>query len=320
MAVYTTITGEALDRFLAQYGLPPAKRFEGIQGGIENTNYRVWTGGRRLILTLYEGRTALGDLPYFLRLMAHVAGEGAATAAPLNALDGSALGRLCSKPAALVEHLDGEDHDVPAPRHAAAAGRALARFHQASEGFKERRVNTLGPDAWLAASARLGADLDRVTDGAHQIARDRLTAIASAWPAELPAGTIHADLFPDNVLFDGDAVTGIIDLYFACSDMLAYDLAIAMIAWTPEDGEGTLDTANAQALRQGYETIRPLTADEAAALPLLIEGAAWRFFLTRAEDWLSPRGGSLGRIKDPLPFWNAAMRAAATFTKVCDNP
>ena len=314
MAVYTPVLPADLAAFLARYDLPPADRFEGIAGGIENTNYRVWTGGRRLILTLYEGRTALGDLPYFLALMKHVAEAGASAAAPLRDADGDALGELSGRPAALVVHLDGADVTEPGPAEAFAAGQSLAVFHRASADFAPVRANDHGPVAWTEAAARLGADLDRVQAGAAAFVPARIAALTADWPEGLPRGTIHADLFPDNVLFEGGAgepaVSGIIDLYFACTDALAYDIAIAMAAWTPE-GMGMPDPSNARALRAGYESLRPLTDAEAAALPRLIEGAAWRFFLTRAEDWLSPREAVAGRIKDPLPFLSLARHTAA---------
>ena len=310
MAVYTPIDDAQLTAFLARYGLPPADRFEGIAGGIENTNYRVWTAGRRLILTLYEGRTASADLPYFLALMDHVARMGISAAAPMADLGGERLGVLAGRPAALVVHLDGADVTTPEPRHAHAAGRALAEFHEAASSFAPRRPNALGPDAWIASASRLGSDLDRVRDSATAAVMARLDALARDWP-DLPCGTIHADLFPDNVLFEDDAVSGIIDLYFACTDLLAYDLAVAMAAWTPETWTDAPDPANARALRSGYEAVRPLSKAEAASLPRLIEGAAYRFFLTRAEDWLAPRASVQGRIKDPLPFLGLARHTEA---------
>lgn len=319
MAVYTPITDAELAAFLARYGLPPAERWEGIAGGIENTNYRVWTGGRRLILTLYEGRTASADLPYFLALMDHVARAGASAAAPLTDASGERLGTLAGRPAALVVHLDGADVTAPGPQHAHAAGRALAEFHEAAAGFAPVRPNALGPDAWLAAASRLGPDLDRVRTGASSGVPARLAALAASWP-DLPRGTIHADLFPDNVLFEGDAVSGIIDLYFACTDALAYDLAVALAAWTPEVWTGAPDPANAWALRAGYESVRPLAPVEADALPRLIEGAAYRFFLTRAEDWLAPRASVQGRVKDPLPFLALARHTEANPHHLAEKP
>ena len=316
MAVYTPVSADALAVFLTGYGLPPADRFEGIAGGIENTNYRVWTGGRRLILTLYEGRTALGDLPYFLGLMAHVAEAGASAAAPLRDVSGRTLGRLSGKPAALVVHLDGADVPAPAPRHARAAGEALARFHAASAAYGGVRPNDHGPAAWARGAAKL--DLDRVAPGTAAAVRARIATFGPAWEG-VPTGTIHADLFPDNVLFEGDEVSGIIDLYFACTDALAYDLAVAIAAWTPET-TGTPDPANARALRAGYEAVRPLDGAEAASLPRMIEGAAWRFFLTRAEDWLAPRKSVQGRTKDPLPFLALARHTGGNPGHLTEKP
>ena len=319
MAVYTSIDAQDLDRFLARYGLPPADRFEGIAAGIENTNYRIWTDGQRLILTLYEGRTDAGDLPYFLDLMSHAAGGGAATAAALKDERGEMLGTLSGRPAALVEHLPGADVERPGPRHASAAGAALARFHLAVAGFAPKRPNALGPAAWYEAATLL--DLDRVIPSIAAAAQSRIETLRSDWPQTLPTGTIHADLFPDNVLFHArtDTVSGIIDLYFACTDALAYDLAIAMAAWTPERVGGTPDPRNARALRRGYESVRGLSDTEVGSLPRLVEGAAWRFFLTRAEDRLQPRASQAGRIKDPLPFWHLAQHVASNPTHLTET-
>ena len=319
MAVYTQITPAQLTAFLRGYGLPRPERFEGIAGGIENTNYRVWTGGRRLILTLYEGRTAVSDLPYFLGLMAHVAEAGASAAAPLRGPGGEALGEIAGRPAALVVHLDGADVPSPGPDEAHRAGRALAEFHRAASSYRPRRGNAFGPDEWHRAALALGTDLDRIAPGAAADAAARTAALRADWPTGLPEGTIHADLFPDNVLFEDGAVSGIIDLYFACTDALAYDLAVAMAAWTPE-GRSVPDPANARALKRGYERVRPLERAEAAALPRLIEGAAWRFFLTRAEDHLSPRASVAGRIKDPVPFLNLARHAFAAPHHLTETP
>ena len=297
MAVHTPVGPDALTGFLAQYSLPPADRFEGIAAGVENTNYRVDAGGQALILTLYEGRTEAGDLPYFLALTDHAARRGVAVPAPLERASGGVIGTLCGRPAALLTRLPGGTPDAPTRAQAEAAGRMLARLHAALADFPGRRLDPLGPSGWVALAEALRED-GAVPTEALETARQ----LHAAWPEGLPGGPIHADLFPDNVLFEGDVLSGIIDPYFSCDGLLAYDLAVAMNAFANEHPDG-YDEARAAALRKGYEGRRALTLDEAAALPGLRRGAALRFYLTRAEDAARRTASDLVKVKDPLPYW-----------------
>ena len=306
MAVHTEVPRGDLDAFLHDYGLPPADVVAGIAAGVENTNYFVDTGGRALVLTLYEGRTALGDLPYFLALTGHAAAQGVPMPAPVLRADGAALGCLCGRPAALLARLPGATPDAPSLPQAEAAGAALAGMHAALGNFEMRRVNPLGPGAWAAMAERLPA-----ADEALAAAR----AVAKGWPDHLPVGPIHTDLFPDNVLFEGSRVSGVIDPYFACDGPLAYDLAVAMNAFAQEH-PGGFDPARGRALRRGYETVRPLLAAERAALPRLAQGAALRFYLTRLEDAQHRTASALVTVKDPLPYLALARHhAAASFAR-----
>ncbi|WP_031555505.1 homoserine kinase [Parvularcula oceani] len=302
MAVYTHVPDGALNAFLSSYGLPAATMFKGIAEGVENSNYLVETAGERFILTLYERRVDPGDLPYFLGLMDFVADAGLPAARPLTGRDGERLRTLCGRPAALITFVSGVSPEAPSPAQARAAGAALARLHRAAEPFEGRRANALGPDGWQALFAQIAPRLDEVAPGFRSEVGHHLERALAPLPG-LPAGTIHADLFPDNVLFEGDRVTGLIDFYFACTDRLAYDLAIALNAWTkePEDGEAP-DPAGPRAFLAGYESIRPLAGAERDALPQLLTGAALRFLLTRAHDWLHRVPGACVSVKDPLPY------------------
>lgn len=299
MAVYTHVDDDALADFLACYNLPPATTFKGIAEGVENSNFFVETADRRFILTLYEKRVDAADLPFFLALMRHVVRAGLPAAAPVSDENGDYLQQLAGRPAALISFLDGTSPAEPSADKAYKAGVALAQLHNATGDFVRTRPNALGPRMWTLMAHRLSPRLDHLGTGTGKEIIERAAFVRSQWPSDLPTGIIHADLFPDNVLFLDGQVSGLIDFYFACTDLLAYDLAISMNAWTPE---GSADPTCALALRRGYESIRPLTPKEADALPLLLEGAALRFFLTRAHDALHQIPGSLVRIKDPRPY------------------
>ncbi|WOI53749.1 homoserine kinase [Parvularcula sp. LCG005] len=299
MAVYTRVDESALTEFLARYDLPPATVFKGIAEGVENSNYLVEAGGERFILTLYEKRVNADDLPYFLGLMDHVVEKGVPAASPVHDRTGERLQTLCGRPAALITFLEGTSPDSPSLSQARVAGSALASLHAATADFAGARPNALGPRGWADMVDKSGPRLDEIEAGLHDEMHEAAASLIAEWPTDLPSGTIHADLFPDNVLFRGDEIAGMIDFYFACTDIYAYDLAISMNAWTPE---GTTETARAHAFRQGYESVRPLSGKEQAALPLLLRGAALRFLVTRAYDWLHQIPGSLVRVKDPKPY------------------
>jgi homoserine kinase type II len=231
MAVFTPVDRAALDAFLADYDLAPLTDFEGIAEGVENTNYCITTADRPYILTLYERRVRADDLPFFLDLMGYLADQGVPTARPIARKDGGVLGTLSGRPAAVIEFLTGKAVDVPTTDHAASAGAALARLHDAGQGFAEARTNDLGPPAWLDLLDRNRTGAGTVTPDLAPALAKQIDATLAVWPEGLPRGIVHADLFPDNVLFDGTDVTGLIDFYFACTDFLAYDIAITINAW-----------------------------------------------------------------------------------------
>jgi homoserine kinase type II len=302
VAVYTEVPAEALARFLARYETGPLVSAKGIAEGVSNSNFLVETATDRFILTLYERRIDLAELPWFIALMEHLAGAGLPVPRPIRDLAGEALQQLEGKAACLIQYLPGVSVSRPTEGQARAAGAALARLHLAGEGFTAERANGLGPAWWQATAAELGRRLDRIEPGLADLVEQRLGAVLAAWPEGLPCGTIHADLFPDNVLMLGDEVTGLIDFYFACTGFYAYDLAVLHAAWAfPPDGSAPLPGHEA-ALFEGYTAVRPLSAAERAAFPLLAQGASLRFLLSRAQDWLAPASDALVQRKDPLPF------------------
>ncbi|MBK1659144.1 homoserine kinase [Paracraurococcus ruber] len=308
MAVYTEVTDEALRSFLADYPLGTLRAFRGIAEGVENSNYALKTEAGDFILTLYEKRVDPRELPWFLALMEHLAARGMACPLPVKALDGQPLRTLAGRPAAICTFLAGVWPRRVRPEHCAPLGDALARLHLAGADFLETRPNGLGPPAWAPLLDRCRPGGDAVQAGLIAELDAALAGILAAWPAEgaLPTGQIHADLFPDNVFFlDGEGgtprVSGLIDFYFACTDLLAYDIAVCLNAWCFEP-DGSYNVTKAHALLAAYQRLRPLSAAERAALPVLCRGAAIRFLLTRLYDWTATPAGALVTRKDPLEY------------------
>ncbi|WP_091743174.1 homoserine kinase [Phenylobacterium immobile] len=301
MAVYTDINEDELAGLLATYDLGQAVAFKGIAEGVSNSNFLLETDLGRYILTVFEWRTNPNDLPFFLDLMTWLADHGYACAAPMADREGRTLQMVRDKPCAIVAFLKGLSVRRPSIAQCREAGRGLAAMHVAAQGFPEQRPNDLGQAAWAGMFAPLGEAADRLKPGLAETIRGDLERLAAAWPEGLPQGVIHADFFPDNVFFAGDAFAGAIDFYFACTDALAYDVAVALNAWCFE-ADGSFNITAARALVAGYEQVRPLSAAERAALPALAHGAAMRFFLTRLADWGSTPEGALVRPKDPLEY------------------
>jgi len=303
VAVYTDVAAEDLASFLAGYELGELLAYKGIAEGVENSNFLLHTSRGYFILTLYEKRVAPGDLPFFLGLMEHLAARGLNCPQPVKDRDGRVLGRLAGRPAAIVTFLDGMWIRRPSPGHCGAVGAALAQLHLAGADFPLRRANALSVSGWRALYAAAQAkDADRVQSGLTDALAAELAQLESAWPRDLPQGVIHADLFPDNVFFLHDRLSGLIDFYFACTDTLAYDLAICLNAWCFET-DHSYNVTKGRALLQAYAGKRPLSADEQRLLPLLCRGAALRFLLTRLVDWLEVPAGALVRPKDPMEYF-----------------
>jgi len=301
MAVYTAVEPEALGAFLARYDIGRAVALTGIPQGIENSNYRLDTDRGRFVLTLFERRVQAADLPFYLGLMRHLAAREVPCPMPVATRGGDLFGTLCGKAAAIVGFLDGDWPRQPDATQCEAVGAALARLHLAGADFPLRRDNDLSLAGWQRLFAATRDQADGVAPGLADEVQAALGTLTAEWPDDLPRGAIHADLFPDNVFFHDGCISGLIDFYFACTDAMAYDLAICQTAWcfpTPE----RYDTALAEALERGYTAIRPLSAAERRALPVLRRGAALRFLLTRLYDRVHDVKGLLGQPKDPLEY------------------
>ncbi|MGV1958040.1 homoserine kinase [Agrobacterium sp. 22-214-1] len=301
MAVYTDITEDDLRNFLTQYDVGSLTSYKGIAEGVENSNFLLHTTKDPLILTLYEKRVEKSDLPFFLGLMQHLAAKGLSCPLPLPRKDGELLGELSGRPAALISFLEGMWLRKPEAKHCREVGRALAAMHLAGEGFEIKRPNALSVEGWKVLWDKSEARADEVEKGLKDEIRPEIDYLAAHWPKNLPAGVIHADLFQDNVFFLGDELSGLIDFYFACNDLLAYDVSICLNAWCFEK-DGAYNVTKGKALLEGYQSVRPLSAAELEALPLLARGSALRFFLTRLYDWLTTPEGALVVKKDPLEY------------------
>ena len=301
MAVYTEVSDEDIISFLSHYDIGRVVSFKGIAEGVENSNYLLLTDRSPFIVTLYEKRVSVDDLPFFLGLMEHLAGRGVSCPTPIAGRDGVALRELCGRPAAIIGFLNGVWPRRIRHEHCAALGAAMAELHIAGEDFALSRPNALSTAGWRPLFEPCRARADRVFDGLEAIIEDELRHLEAHWPGDLPAGVIHADLFPDNVFFDGARLSGLIDFYFACNDLYAYDVAICLNAWCFER-DGSFNITKGRHLLVSYGRVRRFSEAEIEALPLLARGAALRFLLTRLYDWLNRVEGALVKPKDPLEY------------------
>jgi homoserine kinase type II len=301
MAVYTEVADEDLRALAARYGLGAIHSCKGIAEGVENTNYLLDTDRGRFILTLYERRVARADLPFFLGLMEHLDRAGLTCPRPVRDRHGESLGEIAGRPAALVTFLDGVWTRSPTPAHCREVGAVLARLHLAACDFKLSRANALGKAGWRPLYERFAPRAEEIVPGLAATIEAELAALDRTWPDALPAGVIHGDLFPDNVFFLGERLSGIIDFYFACNDAWAYDLAVALNAWCFTRACAFVPE-RAAALLAGYEGVRRLEAAERDAIPVLARGSALRFLLTRSYDWINTAPDALVVPHDPNDF------------------
>ena len=317
MAVYTDVADDELADFLAGYDLGRLMSIKGIAEGVENSNYFLHTEAGVFILTLYEKRVNPADLPFFIGLMEHLAGAGLTCPLPVKNRDGAALGTLAGRPAAIVTFLEGVWIKKPGVDHCAQVGTALGHLHKAGADFALTRRNGLTLADWRPLFERSRARADEVAAGLAADIAAELDFLEARWPEALPTGVIHADLFPDNVFFLGDRLSGLIDFYFACTDYLAYDVVTCLNSWCFE-ADGAYNLTKGQALLVAYEKVRPFTPEERAMLPVLARGSALRFLLTRLYDWLNVPPGALVRPKDPLEYhrklrFHRAIQTAAGY-------
>ncbi|MEH2472678.1 homoserine kinase type II [Nitrobacteraceae bacterium AZCC 2161] len=301
MAVYTDVAADELAEFLAAYDIGEVLSYKGIAEGVENSNFLLHTTAGSFFLTLYEKRTKVDDLPFFLGLMAHLASHGITCPQPVKMRDGAMLGTLAGRPAAIIDFLEGVWPRKPNAAHCAGIGQALAKLHLAGRDFPMSRANALSVSGWRPLFTSAASRANEVQPGLREFLASELNYLEGRWPKDLPQGVIHADLFPDNALFLGENLSGLIDFYFACNDILVYDVAICLNAWCFE-ADHSFNVTKARAFLSAYGRERKLSDAEQAALPLLARGAALRFLLTRLVDFLNVPAGALVQPKDPLEY------------------
>ena len=301
MAVYTDITEIELADCLTQYNIGTLLSYKGIAEGVENSNFLLRTTEGTFILTLYEKRVNKDDLPFFLGLMEHLAERGLNCPLPVHRDDGEILSELAGRPAAIITFLEGMWLRRPQAKHCKELGAALANMHLAGKDFDITRKNALAMEDWRPLWNLSHDQADSVQKGLTAEIDKSLASLEANWPTDLPSGVIHADLFADNVFFIGDELSGLIDFYFACNDMFAYDISICLNAWCFET-DGSYNMTKGRALLKGYQSVRPLEQAEQDALPILARGSAMRFFLTRIYDWLTVPDGAFVQKKDPLEY------------------
>jgi len=303
MAVYTEISDDDLRAFVAGYAIGEVLSCKGIAEGVENSNFLLVTDQGPFILTLYEKRVDPNDLPFFLGLTEHLSANGVRCPTPVHSQSGEVLRELSDRPAAIVTFLTGMWPRRIQNHHCAELGRAMAEMHVVGAEFELTRPNALSVASWrplLETCAGRGEDvLPGITAKLHA----ELDVLEAEWPTDLPAGVIHADLFPDNVFFRDEQLSGLIDFYFACNDQFAFDLAICLNAWCFER-DGDFNVTKARKMLRAYRKGRDLSDAEMQALPLLARGAAMRFLLTRLYDWLNTPANAMVTPKDPLEYFN----------------
>ena len=310
MAVYTHLSAGDIEDILSHYGVGTLLSVKGIAEGVSNSNWLVEASSDhgaavRYILTVYEERTNSEDLPFFLDLLDHLSAKGCPVPRTIHDRDGAGSRMVHGKPMALIEYLPGVSIETPTVEQAFSVGVSLADIHAASADFAQRRENDLGLAGWRKLFAGCDAhDLASINPALPDLIHAKLDQIEAGWPADLPQAVIHSDLFPDNVLMLGAKVTGLIDFYFACNDLAAYDLAVAHAAWSFARGGIDFDQKIGDALIGGYQSVRPLLPQEQAAMPLLCQAAAMRFIATRTYDWLHTPADALVTRKDPMDFVN----------------
>ena len=302
MAVYTTLTHADIEEYLTFYAIGSLISFGGITSGVENTNYWIETTNGKFILTIYEKRVDKASLPFYLDLQHHLADASIPCPLPVSTKHGDFLGELKNKPAAIVTFLSGKSSESIQNYHLPFLGEVTAKLHLAAKPIAHQaRPNQFSLSCWQKMAKDLGNQPDSIKIGLSDEIQAQLERLSQHWPTNLPSGVIHGDLFPDNVFYENNQLSGVIDFYFACNDAWMYDLAIILNAWCFEN-EREFNMTKARLLLSAYNHVRPITQDEWAALPMLASGAAMRFLLTRTHDWCNPVADAVVKPKDPLEY------------------
>ena len=303
MAVFTHITEDDLKNFLRNYNFNNIDFIEGINEGIQNTNYKVGIDSEDYILTIYENITDGNDISFFLELMMHLSTNNIKCPIPVKDLEDKSIGEIKSKSSALLTFLEGKSISSIEEGHAYEIGKALAAMHTNVTNFKLKKKNDLSLDGWNDLLEANQKKLNLLEENLYINLKKELNRIENLWPKDLPSGIIHADLFPDNVLFLNNKVSGLIDFYFSCNDFFAYDLSICINAWC-FNKENKFSREIFKSLLKGYQELRSLSEKELEYLPILCSGSALRFLLTRVDNWNNSNGIDIVNYQDPKEFLN----------------
>lgn len=317
MAVYTRISQADLENLISNYNIGKVEKFSPIESGIENSNYFLFTESKRFVLTIYEKRVNISELPFFLKLMNHLAMKGFSCPVAIADKNGKTLSQIKGKSCAIISFLEGGEAGNITKENIHEVGAGLARMHIAGSDFPMQRKNDFSIDGWKKIFASVQNRADELTKGLTEEINDNINYISTHWPLSLPSGIIHADFFPDNVFFKNNKLVGVIDFYFACNDYFMYDLAICLNSWCFEKN-GEFNTEKAKALFSGYNSVRKISEEEFTALPILARGASIRFLLTRLYDWLNRIDGALVNTKDPMEYLNKLRFYSKEGIKVAD--
>ncbi len=301
MAVYTKVSKADLSPIIEEYNIGQIKELKEIEQGIENSNFFLTTDKNRYVLTIYEKRVREEDLPFYLNLMQHLSQKKFPCPTPIKTKSGAVLSKIHNRPAAIVSFLSGKEAKSIKNEHIEQLGQYIAQMHLATSDFDMHRMNNMSLVSWLDLFGQIGKSADKIKNGLSNEIENELRDLEKNWPKNLPTGIVHADLFPDNVFFQGTKLAGIIDYYFACNDFLMYDLAICLNAWCFENNND-FNVTKARILLRAYNKVREISDDELDALPILARGAAVRFLLTRLYDWFNPVDGALVKPKDPIEY------------------
>ena len=304
MAIYTKLSENNLKEFFLKYNLGKLLNYKGIQEGIENTNYFIQTDKGKFILTVYEKRTEEKDLPFFMGLMRNLFDANFPSPEPIINKNGNYITEISGKKAAVVSFLEGSAKKNLSPDNCHEVGIQAAKLHVITKNLTGKRENSLSVNSWKKIYKNVQKDCSRIHSNLARIIERNLDEIESNWPKNIPSGIIHADLFPDNIFFKGNNLTGIIDFYFSCYDFYAFEITICLNALCFEGQKENLsfNVTKAKKFIDGYSTIRKLSEEEKKSLKILCQGAAIRFLLTRVFDYLNLKEGALVKIKDPIEY------------------
>ena len=304
MAVYTKLSENELREFFLKYNLGKLLSYEGIEEGIENTNYFIQTEKGKFILTLYEKRVEEKDLPFFISLMRNLFDKNFPSPEPIINKNGNYISEISQKKAAVVTFLDGRAKKILTPNDCYEVGINTAKLHSITKNLTSKRENKLSVNSWKKIYTNVKKDCSKIYQKLPEIIEKNLDVIEKNWPKNIPSGIIHADLFSDNIFFKNDKISGIIDYYFSCYDFYAFEIAICLNALCFEGKNENLsfNVTKSKKFIDGYSSIRKLTEEEKKSLKILCQGAAMRFLLTRVFDYLNLTKGAIVKIKDPLEY------------------